>query len=236
MPLNGRMTDQKTSNSLKQRLLENQERHSLLGDKPQGLSLEEIQLRVQKFMIRIEKLKMPFSFGEGIGVGNTSETDAQFDPVKEYKDDPDRLDDITMYVEHDMEYRQNELLKEAGSFECSYNTLLFGAALKLENKEDMSDELRKFVYRHLVSPPEKPKKRGGRPKITTLDEKLRCQAIEFACKHGLTATRNDVSDPHSACDVVAAAALALCQSGKKQYKKGYGYDNLKKIWNEYSRT
>ena len=207
-----------------------------MGDKPQGLSLEEIQLRVQEFMIGNEKLKMGFSFADGIGIGNTSETDAQFDPVKEYKDDPDRLDDITMYVEHDMEYRQNELLKEAVSFECSYNTLLFGAALKLANKEDMSDELREFVFNHLISPPEKPKKRGGRPKITTGDEQLRYYAIEFACKHGLTATRNDVSDPHSACDVVAAAALALYRFGMKEYATGYGYDNLKKIWNKNSRT
>ena len=51
----------------------------------------------------------------------------------------------------------------------------------------------------------------------------------------LKPTRNDVGDPQSACDVVSAAALALSQSGYKYYATGYGYDNLKKMWNKYAK-
>ena len=187
------MTDQKKSSSLKQRLEEAQERYSIAGDKPQDLSFSVIQERVQDFLINQENLKIPFAFGEGIAIGNISETDAQFDPVKEYQADPNKLDVLKMYVEHDMESREDELLKEAVSFECSYNTLLFGAALKMARKEDMSDGLREFVITHLISPPKKPKKRGGRPKITTLDERFRYYAIEFARMHGLKGTSNNTA-------------------------------------------
>ena len=123
------MINHKKSSSLKQRLLEIRNRYSILGDKPQGLSFPEIQARVQDFLIDQEDQKNAFAFGEGIAVGNASEKDAQFDPVKEFEADPNKLDELIMYVEFDMEIREHELLKEAGSFESSYNTLLFGAAI-----------------------------------------------------------------------------------------------------------
>jgi hypothetical protein len=235
MSLNGDMTNHKKSSSLKQRMLEIRDRYSILGDKPQDLSFPEIQARVQDFLINQEDLKNSYAFGEGIAVGNASEKDAQFDPVKEFEADPNKLDELIMYVEFDMEIREHELLKEAGSFESSYNTLLFGAAMKLARKEDISDDLREFLVNHLISPLKKWKKREGRPKITKLDEKFRYFAIEFARKHGLSSARNHLSPRRSACDVVSAAALALRKSGRAEFTKGYGYENLKKIWNDYSK-
>jgi len=236
MSLNGDMTNHKKSSSLKQRLLEIRNRYSILGDKPQDLSFPEIQARVQDFLIDQEDQKNAFAFGEGIAVGNASEKDAQFDPVKEFEANPNKLDELIMYVEFDMEIREDDLLKEAVSFESSYNTLLFGAAMKLARKEDISDDLREFLVNHLISPLKKWKKREGRPKITKLDEKFRYFAIEFARKHGLSATRHDEKrDRDSACDVVSAAALALYHSGMTEFGTGYGFDNLKKIWMKYSK-
>lgn len=73
------------------------------------------------------------------------------------------------------------------------------------------------------------KSQGGVSKMD-LEYKFRCFAILFATQHGVKATRSDVSNPHSACDIVFHAAMALHKFGHKGFSTGYGYENLKRLW------
>lgn len=227
------MTD-KTEKLLK-RLKDSQERHSIVGLKPQGLSQSEIQERVEDFLIFQVVTKIPFSFGGGVSVGGVVDTDTEFDPIQAYQDHPEAVDDIMMYVRSDMSGREDELLEEAKTHMSSYNVLLFGTAMAIANGEALSVPLREFLVDHLTKPPRTNLKARGRPRLKDLDAEFRYYAIRFAMLHGPTPTRNDASSPHSACDIVAGAALALRKSGRDGFAIGYGYDNLKRIWQKYSK-
>jgi|FLOH01.1.fsa_nt_gi hypothetical protein len=231
------MTNKIKESKLKRKLLKNRELYSTIGKKPQGLEPLEIRKRVEGFLLNQGNLKDSFAFGEGVAVGNTEKNRAQFDPVESYNNQPSRIDNIIMLVDHDMCCREAELINEAENFKGSYNTLLFGIAIKLAHDHKLSDPLREFLIEHLISPPDNQKKSIGRPKVTTLDERFRYQAIEFARLHGLKPTRNDgTSAQNSACDVVSAAATALCQFQIPGFNQGYGFESLKKIWNKYSKS
>ena len=228
------MTD-KTETLLK-RLKDSQERHSIVGLKPQGLSQARIQALVEGFLIHQVATRISFSFGDGVSAGNMVETDSEFDPIQAYQDHPEAADDIIVYVASDMLLREDSLLEEAKTHVSSYNVLLFGAAIAIANNEVLSGPLRQFLVDHLAKPTQTHLKARGRPRLKDLEARFRYFAIKFAVMHGLTPTRNDASLRHSACDVVANAALALRKSGQAGFSSGYSYENLKKIWHKHSKT
>ena len=229
------MSNKTNTFDLIQEIQKNRELYSPFGEKPQGLQRSEIIERVKGFLIEQEKLRNSIAFGEGVAVGNTGKNIAQFDPIESYKKNPSAIDNIMMLVNYDMDNREEELIVEAENFKGSYNTLLFGIAIKVAHDQNLSPTLKEFLFDHLISPPDDQKKSLGRPKKTTLDEEFRYHAIEFARLHGLKATRNDESTSFSACDAVSDAATALSQSRVPGFNQGFGFEVLKKIWAKHSK-
>ena len=198
-------------NPLMEKMHSFNERYSLLYPKPQNLPFDEIVTRVADFMKSNEGLRVAYRFGNEVGESLEDENDARFDPIALYDADPDQLDHIIMFVEHDMIWNEQELLSRKNSSLYAYNTLVFGAAIRLSREEELSRELRAFLVDHLITPnPPKKAKKPGRPKLSTDDKLFRILAIKFAEEHGLTPTRNDVTEvQESACDAVCAAALKI---------------------------
>ena len=217
------MTDITKASSLKLRL-EEQGRYSIVGEKPQGLTNGEIQTEVEVFLISQQAVRHSFAYGEG---------GEQFDPVKIFDSDPKQLENLEIWVGLEMAERESELLEEASSQQHSYNLLLFGVAMKVANDEKLSSPLQLFLLNHLICPPKPMKKSQGGVSKMDLEYKFRCFAILFATQHGVKATRSDVSDPHSACDIVSHAAMALHKAGHEGFSTGYGYENLKKLWTKF---
>ena len=229
------MSNETNTSDLIQEIQKNRELYASFGEKPQGLKHSEIIERVKVFLIEQEKLHDSFAFGEGVAVGNMGKNIAQFDPIESYKKNPSAIDNIMVLVNHDMDNREEELIVEAKNFKGSYNTLLFGIAIKVAHDENLSPTLKGFLFDHLISPPDDKKKKSGRPKKTTLDEEFCFHAIEFARLHGLKVTRNDESTSFSACDAVSEAATLLSQSRVPGFNQGFGFEVLKKIWAKHSK-
>ena len=229
------MSNETNASDLIQEIQKNRELYSPFGKKPQGLQRSEIIERVKGFLIEQEKLRDSFAFGEGVAVGNTGKNIAQFDPIESYKKNPSAIDNIMMLVNYDMDNREEELIVEAKNFKGSYNTLLFGIAIKVAHDQNLSTTLKEFLFDHLISPPDDQKKNLGRPKKTILDDEFCFHAIEFARLHGLKATRNDESTSFSACDAVSEAATLLSQSRVPGFNQGFGFEVLKKIWAKHSK-
>lgn len=158
------MSNESNASDLIQKLQKNRELYSPFGEKLQGLKQSEIIERVKGFLIEQEKLRDLFAFGEGVAVGNMGKNIAQFDPIESYKKNPSAIDNIMMLVNHDMDHREEELIVEAENFKGSYNTLLFGIAIKVAHDQNLSPTLKEFLCDHLISPPDDKKKSSGRPK------------------------------------------------------------------------
>lgn len=203
---------------------------TLTGSKPQGLPLSEIKERVMGFMLANERMSGVIAFGDSVDKDDAPEGAKHYDPVEELKKTPSKLDEILMLVDHDMTFREAALLEEAQQHLASYNVLLFGAAAKLARNENLSDALRELVVKHLISPPDFPKRPQGKPKRDPHVDERKYLAVQFAVRHGLHPTRNDESKNRSACDLVAEAAQELRKMGHSEFATGYGYDNLKKIF------
>uniref|UniRef100_UPI00356761A8 hypothetical protein n=1 Tax=Roseovarius sp. TaxID=1486281 RepID=UPI00356761A8 len=150
------------------------ERYSPFGPKPQNLPFDDIVSRVADFMKRQEKLHIALIFGNEVGEELEDKNDERFDPIALFDTYSDQLDHIIMYVEHDLEFNEQELLSRKDSSLYAYNTLLFGAAIRLASRKAISRELRAFLVDHLIAPqtPKQPKKRG-RPKTTNDDKYFR---------------------------------------------------------------
>ena len=204
---------------------------TLPGSKPQGLPLSEIKERVIAFMLSNEEMSGVIAFGDDVDKDDMPEGVKHYDPAEELRKDDSKLDEILMLVEHDMNLREAALLEEAQEHQSSYNVLLFGVAVKLARDEHLSDALREFVVQHLVNPPNFSTQSKKKPKRNPHVDERKYFAVEFATQHGLKPTRNNASQHHhSACDVVAEAALALWKMGYSNFATGYGFDNLKKIY------
>lgn len=231
------MDKETSANSLMERLKRNQERFSLLGPKPQDLTRSEMVSRVEDFLLQQEELAWRLSFGDAEEKDEAPEGTVHFDPVEIYHSNPEHLEELVHHVEFDMNGREEELLDEAKRLRSSYNTLLFGAAIKLHKKETLSDGLRDLVVDHLISkPPCKPqRKRGGQRKDPARNDR-KYEAIQFVCLHGFKATRFKDSARNSACDIIEDAALSLWKKGHTQFGSGYRFNNLTPIYSKKSKT
>lgn len=219
-------------NELIARIKDNRERFSVIGPKPQNLSYDEIVTRVADFMLSRDKLRISYAIGNEVGEALEDENDACFDPIALYQANPDRHDEIVMYVEAEMKSSEQDLLKRKDSSLFAYNTLVFGSALRLANSEALLPELLDFLIEHLIeSKPPTESKRRGRPKDSNDDVRFKRQAIEFAVAHGPTATRNDATEEPRACDAVAEAGSKLYQiQGDAKFISKYTFEALKKVW------
>lgn len=220
--------------------------YSLLGPKPQDLTFQQIVAEVSVFLREQENYRISLSFGNEVGEDLEDENDGRFDPIALYAEFPENLDAIQMYVDSDIRNFEAELLARSDTSLYAYNTLVFGAAIRLAHSENPSPQLREFLVNHLIDPkPPKLTKKQGRPKKTNDDDLLKYHAIKFAVAHGLKPTRNDEhdkkrvsttrNDEHdkkiSACDAVFKAACHLYQKENLvKFSAGYGYETLKKLW------
>lgn len=200
--------------------------------KPKGLHWQEITKRLMAFMLREERMGMAMAFSEGEDKDEGPEGIRHFDPILELQNDEGRLDEIESFVNFDLRHREQALLDEANRHQSSYNMILFGAAIKLARREEMSDELREFIVEHLLNPKKPSPSSKGRPKRDPLADERKLRAITLAKMYGLDATRSNESSSISACDLVSEAAQKLVRQGHKNFAIGYGYENLRKIWNK----
>jgi hypothetical protein len=168
-----------------------------------------------------------------VGAGLEDVTDRRFDHIALYADNRDELHEIQRLVEFELSTNEAELLERKTDSVFAYNTLVFGAAIKLARGEALSQGLSEFIIDHLIAPkPPIPPKGRGRPKKTKDSDRIRVSAIAFAVAHSLTPTRNEATvEKLSACDAVARAAQIMHQShGIKDYATGWSYENLRKLW------
>lgn len=220
-------------NELLEKLKNVQERFSLVGPKPQDLTTEELVERIAAFLISQYRMLPLIAYGNQVGEEFEDESDQRYDPIEHLASCPDDLDQIAMYVKHDMEQNEAELLSRKDSSLYAYNTLAFGAAIKLARSETLSEDLLSFLIGHLIQPSQPKEQRGaGRPASNNQQRDIKISGIRFACLHGVTATRNDASEAKvSACDLVERAARLIFKRDKNSYfSAGFGYENLKRLW------
>lgn len=210
-----------------------QERSLPSGDKQQGLSFEEIVSRTADFLLEQRSYFVTMAFSNEVGADLEDVDDLRFDPVALYARDKDRLPLIQAHVENDVELNEANLFERKGESIYAYNTLVFGAAIKLARDEPLSHEWREFLVEHLIDPrPPTQRRRRGRPKMSTEEKLLRVYAVKFAAAHGLSPTRNEeTAEEVSACDAVAKAAQRLhAAHGIEDFALGYSYESLRKLW------
>lgn len=214
------------------------ERLSALDPKPKNLPHQELVQRVADFMLSLGRLQVTYAFANEVGEELEDRNDVRFDPIAFFAAAPECLDDISMFVEFELQTSEMELLARKDKSIFAYNTLVFGAALRLARKELLSTDLMSFLIDHLInpSPPKVPKKRS-KPKRTNDNLAFKLAAVAFAKSHGLDATRNDATvGVFSACDVVSEAAVKLYKAtGDHQFISGYTYASLKKLWGQDTR-
>ena len=208
---------------LKDRLKRVQENFTTSGPVIEDFSFEEVVERVEKFLIHTDKLKIAFSFGNKAETDSDTDGNVGFDPIKRFQDYPDELETLSMYVGHELDNAEKDLIEMSNSNLCDYNTLVFGTALKLANGEKLSEPLNEFIVEHLINPNQSQKAKVGRPPKTKQDDLFKYMAIKFAVKHNLKPSRNELGPKTSACDAVEQAAMKL-------QIFGYGYETLKKVW------
>lgn len=219
-----------THRTLRDKLLENDRKFSLSDGKPQNLSRQELVDALTDFLLEAEQSRIEFRFGDSVDKAASPAGTRFFDPIVELGNNPGALERITNYVEADMAINEAELINEAKTYQSSYNSLLFGAAIKIARNDTISEELREFLVEHLIDPKAPANRKQGRPKQDPYTDRIKYRAVVFATLHGLSATRNEASAPNSACDIVADAALKLKQSGYKEFNIGYSYESLKKTY------
>ena len=201
--------------------------------KPSGLSFDEIVLHTEEFILSQSRYRIDNAFGNMVGPDLESPEDEKFDPLALYKNDPTDIDDISMYVQFDMNRRESELVKLSDKNEFYYNMVIFGAALKIANSEDLSENLRTSLVKHLIDGPRLFKNARGRPSASRDNKVFAIEAIRYAHSFGLHVSRNDASPPRSACDAVEFAADNLIKSGKlKEFPLEYTFKNLIGLWNK----
>ncbi len=189
-------------------------------------------------MLDQEGCRIDLAFGNEVGEDLEDPNDARFDPFEWYSKKPEELETIQMYVEWDLNENEDELLGRKDTSLYAYNTLMFGAAVRIRQGSNLSPALNKFFIEQQKNPqPPTQKKARGRPRKTNDDWFLKRQAIEFAVKHGLKAYRNDVTTERiSALDAVEqAATLIYREEHIEEFSSGYGYENLKKIWKKRNK-
>lgn len=103
-----------------------------------------------------------------------------------------------------------------------YEVAKLAVAFQLERGDPLPDVVQKWLIQDLNGEIEKPPEKTGRKKKEWFDI-LVWIAIQSRVNDGMTATRNDVSPPTSACDAVAEALVALGLSPRN-------YAGVKRIW------
>lgn len=210
------------------------ERTTLATPKPKDLSFDEIVDRVVDFMVSKEEGRPQEAYGNQVGKDLEDDNDERFDPIEVLlkTEDPQKRIEILFNVKRDVDQNLDELLDRSRESLYAYYSLLVRAGLYQNSGEEMPDALREFIAQEEARPnPPKPKKPRGRPRASNHHNEYRFEAIQFANRHNLYPTRNEASEPKSACDAVATAALRLSKGEyADRFSSGYNYETLRRIW------
>ena len=113
---------------------------------------------------------------------------------------------------------------DAGGFDA----LRLGIARSLEQGEELHPEALKWLLQHLRGEVNRPKARAGAKSGFWLHS-LIWMAVGTRVLDGMKATRNDASEPTSACDAVAEALVELGLEPTTFY-------GVKRIWLHFERN
>lgn len=103
-----------------------------------------------------------------------------------------------------------------------FDTAKLAVGYTLEQGEPLPDEARQWLVAMLKGEIFRPKAKAGR-KTKEWQEILIWMAVRFRVEEGMTASRNDASEPISACDAVAEALKELGTTPAT-------FEGVKRIW------
>jgi enoyl-CoA hydratase/carnithine racemase len=112
---------------------------------------------------------------------------------------------------------------DAGGFDA----LRLGVAYALEQGEELPPEVLQWLVRHLRGKAARPKARAGAKSVLWLHIIIWNSVGNFV-SDGMKATRNDASEPTSACDAVADALVELGLEPAT-------FHSVKRIWLQLER-
>lgn len=124
--------------------------------------------------------------------------------------------------------KPDELLAWAESEAEGFDTAKMGIAYALEQSETLPDAARLWLAKVLRGEVSRPKAKAGRREKEWLNL-LICIAIQHRVADGMDPTRNDASDPLSACDAVAEALAELGLTPTT-------FDSVKRIWKRMNKN
>ena len=202
------------------------------------LSDTQIIERVREFMLfQYDRLFVQAMANEyyldSRSIEDDDEQRMRLDPVEMWKNNPKLHTDIYNFVKLRIHNCEELLLAKSTSCLVCYNTLLFGAGIKMEEGEALSSELRLFVSNHLKNPsPPKERTRRGPKTFDAERNFLRLSAIRFATLYGINATEGEVRNQKlHACVAVDSAATKILTKNKIEYfRKGFTKSALMKLW------
>jgi len=102
-----------------------------------------------------------------------------------------------------------EVLQFSKNERYAFDCVSWSIAEKIEKRSELSDLEIKWIGELLRSEFSPPKHEGGRPSNRTSSHTMGILALLLSSDFGLSITRNDASEPFSACDAIAVAMKEL---------------------------
>lgn len=127
-----------------------------------------------------------------------------------------------------LRYESAQLLDWAEADAGGFDVLLLGIAYSLEQGEELPPEALQWLLRYLRGDVTRPKARAGRKNEFWLHSMI-WVAVGSRVLDGMNATRNDASEPTSACDAVAEA---LAELGLEPAT----FHGVKRIWLRFEKN
>lgn len=130
-------------------------------------------------------------------------------------------DKIMEIQNDDMKNHPEEFIEKTKDYE-EFSVACFTIANALERGDALPPPVAKWLAGYLRGEVKKPKRKQGRPN-DILTPFWIVAAVNSCVHKGLKATRNDVSEPVSACDAVAEALCIL-------NLEPTSYEGVKRVW------
>ena len=121
-----------------------------------------------------------------------------------------------------LESSTTALIEKSKTSPEAFDSLRYAIAVYILDEKPLPDALREWLVRFLQGKIATPVRQRGRKSSSMMQIHI-MWAVQAVVEKGFSATRNDTSDPQSACDIVASA---LCQAGYSPM----AYEGVKKIW------
>lgn len=127
-----------------------------------------------------------------------------------------------------LRYETAQLLNWAEADAGGFASLRLGIAYGLERGEELPPDAVQWLVRYLRGEVTRPKARAGRRNESWL-HMLIWSAVGCRVQNGMKATRNDASEPTSACDAVADAMAELGLEPAT-------FESVKRIWFRHEKN